>query len=213
MSSHTKLPVSTPLNRACSKSFISGWTPNLWDTHRNKMPGSPDCTRSVFVSVCYAHARAIKWATEAFVCCPSAYSSLRPTLLCKCFCPPVIVTWTSRPAGINIHFGEERAEPLCGVLELSKSKQSDEITAGFFFFPTLKLTMVFNKARLCNAASGNLGPAFEERAGLVNRTELWGCCFGLGRFQPLWILQQNLSCLFSSHPLLSSAMRAATYYP
>lgn len=52
--------------------------------------------------------------------------------------------------------------------------------------------MLFNKVSLCNVQSGNLGPVFEERAGLVDRTE-GGCCFGLGRFQPPFFFTSEFS--------------------
>lgn len=69
--------------------------------------------------------------------------------------------------------------------------------------------MLFNKVRLCNVQSGNLGPVFEERVGLVNRTE-GGCCFGLGSFQPLFFLLNSaaefvLFIFLSSSPLLCDA--------
>lgn len=54
---------------------------------------------------------------------------------------------------INIYFGAERSENLCGVLELSKSKQSNEVAA----FPFPKVNNAVQRSALMQHAEQELG--------------------------------------------------------
>lgn len=75
------------------------------------------------------------------------------TLFLQMFPSPVIVTWTTRQEEINIHFGAERSETLCGVLELSESKQSNEVTA----FPFPKVNNAVQRGSWVQRLSSALG--------------------------------------------------------
>lgn len=92
----------------------------------------------------------------------------------------VIVIWTTCQEGINT---QSQVKTLCGVLELSESKESSEV-------PASPLPNVNNASSVRRVD----GPMYEERAGLVKRSK-HACCFGLGGTQPLFVYFLSTSFL------------------